>query len=101
MEHTANVSSRSSPERRASQGISLAHHAHPTSFQLETRVEELVRTLEKKDHEIRMLQDIVRQLQRGGKPVSHLPSIAHGWFQPCSGGRSFPLASIHRAQSYR
>jgi hypothetical protein len=39
---------------------------------LEIRVEELVRALEKKDHEIRMLQDIVRQLQRGGKPVSHL-----------------------------
>jgi hypothetical protein len=87
---------------RFTHGISLAHHAHPTSFQLEIRVEELVRTLEKKDHEIRMLQDIVRQLQRGGKPVSHLPSIAHGWFKPCSRGRLFPLASLSTApRSYR
>jgi hypothetical protein len=65
-------------------------------------VEELVRTLEKKDHEIRMLQDIVRQLQRGGKPVSHLQSIAHEWFTPCSNDAySFDISSMCSILYYR
>jgi hypothetical protein len=45
-----------------------------------------------------MLQDIVRQLQRGGKPVSHLQSIAHEWFTPCSNDAYSPIQPIQRLQ---
>ena len=53
-------------------------------------MEELVRTLEKKDHEISMLQDIVRQLQRGGKPVSHPAEHSARMVQTLFERRLFP-----------
>ena len=74
MEHTQNVSH--GPP--ALNGETTADLASSRVYQLETRVEELVRALDKKDHEIRMLQDIVKQLQRGGKPVSH-PNSSRSW----------------------